>query len=72
LVLLLRKPVSGEKLEKISQNPSFSIIYRLFIETVRLFLKFILRIEKFLENRLDISLKFFISIGFFQFQQVHL
>jgi hypothetical protein len=64
--------VSGEKFEKISQDRSFSIINRLFIETVRLFLKFILGIENFLENRLDISLKFFISIGFFQFQPAHL
>jgi hypothetical protein len=36
---------------------------RLFIEIVRLFLKFILGIENFLENKADISLKFFISIG---------
>jgi hypothetical protein len=64
--------VSGEKFEKISQNPSFSIINRLLIETVQLFLKFILGIENFLEKRSDISLKFFISIGFFQFQSAHL
>jgi hypothetical protein len=51
--------VFGEKFEKISQNPSFSIINWLFIEIVQLFLKFILGIDNFLENRSDLSLKFF-------------
>ena len=60
-------PIQWEKFEKISQNPSLSIINRLFIQIIRLFLKFILRIEKFIEYRSDISLKFFISIVFSNF-----
>jgi hypothetical protein len=50
--------MSREKFEKISQNPSFSIINWLFIEIARLFLKFILGIQNYIENRLDISQKF--------------
>jgi hypothetical protein len=56
-----------EKYEKISQNPSLSIINQLFIESVWLF-KFIVGIKKIQQNRSDISMKFFISISFFQFQ----
>ena len=72
MVLDPTSPMSGKKFEKINQNPNFSIIIQLFIETIRLFLKFILGIENFLEYRSDISLKFFISISFFQFQPAHL
>jgi hypothetical protein len=57
---------SGEKFEPISTNPYLSIINRLFDEINQLFLEFLLEIENFIENRSDISLKFFISTGFFQ------
>jgi hypothetical protein len=57
---------SGEKFEPISTNPYLSIINRLFNEINRLFLEFLLEIENFIENRSDISLKFFISTGYFQ------
>jgi hypothetical protein len=62
----LTKPGSGEKFEPISKNPCLFIINRLFNEINRLFLEFLLEIENFIENRLDISLKFFISTGYFQ------
>jgi hypothetical protein len=57
---------SGEKFEPISTNPYLSIINRLFNEINRLFLKFLLEIEIFIENWSDISLKFFISTGYLQ------
>jgi hypothetical protein len=57
---------SGEKFEPISTNPYLSIINRLFNEINRIFLEFLLEIENFIENRSDISLKFFISTGYFQ------
>jgi hypothetical protein len=57
---------SGEKLEPINTNPYLSIINRLFNEINRLFLKILLEVENFIENRSDISLKFFISTGYFQ------
>jgi hypothetical protein len=56
---------SGEKFEPVSTNPYLSI-NRLFDEINRLFLEFLLEIEIFIENRSDISLKFFISTGYFQ------
>jgi hypothetical protein len=59
-------PGSGEKFEPISTNPYLSIINRLFNEINRLFLEFLLEIENFIENRSDISLKFFISTDYFQ------
>jgi hypothetical protein len=59
-------PGSREKFEPISTNPYLSIINRLFNEINRLFLEFLLEIENFIENRSDISLKFFISTGYFQ------
>jgi hypothetical protein len=59
-------PGSGEKFEPINTNPYLSIINRLFDEINRLFLEFLLEIEIFIENRSDISLKFFISTGYFQ------
>jgi hypothetical protein len=43
-------PGSGEKFEPFSQNPYFSIINQLFNEIIRLFLKFLLEIENFIEN----------------------
>jgi hypothetical protein len=60
------KARSGEKFEPISTNPYLSILNRLFNEINRLFLEFLLEIENFIENRLDINLKFFISTGYFQ------
>jgi hypothetical protein len=57
---------SGEKFEPINTNSYLSIINRLFNEINRLFLEFLLEIENFIENRSDISLKFFISTGYFQ------
>ena len=57
---------SGEKFEPISPNPYLSIINRLFNKIIRLFLEFLLEIENFIENWSDISLKFFIWIGYFQ------
>jgi hypothetical protein len=64
--------MSREKFEPTDQNPNFSIINRLFNEIICLFLEFLLEIGNFIENLLDISMKFLISIGFFQFQQTHL
>jgi hypothetical protein len=56
--------VSGKKFKKTSQNPNFSIIDWLFIEIIRLFLEFLLGINFFLENRLDISMKFLFQLAF--------
>jgi hypothetical protein len=64
------RAISKEKFELTSQNPSIN--NQLFIEIIRLFLDFLLEIENFSENRSVISLKFFISTDFFQFQLVHL
>jgi hypothetical protein len=63
---LWTSPRSGEKFEPISTNPYLSIINRLFNEINRLFLEFLLEIENFIENQSNISLKFFISTGYFQ------
>jgi hypothetical protein len=57
---------SGEKFEPIITNPYLSIINLLFNEINQLFLEFLLEIEIFIENRLDMSLKFFILTGYFQ------
>jgi hypothetical protein len=56
----------GEKFEPISTNPYLSIINWLFNEIIRLFLEFLLEIEIFIENGSNISMKFFISTGYFQ------
>ena len=64
--------MSREKFEPTGQNPNFSIINRLFNEIIWLFLEFLLEIGNFIKKLLDISLKFLISIGSFQFQQTHL
>jgi hypothetical protein len=55
-----------EKFEPISPNPYLSIINWVFNEIIWLFLEFLLEIENFIENQLDISLKFFISTSYFQ------
>jgi hypothetical protein len=65
-------PGSGEKFEPVSTNPYLSIINRLFNEINQLFLEFLLEIENFIENRSDISLKFFISTGYFQISTSYL
>jgi hypothetical protein len=57
--------VSGEKFEPTNQNPNFSIINWLFSEIIQLFLKFLLEIENLIENRPDISLKFFLYFSRF-------
>jgi hypothetical protein len=64
LCVLMFVAGSGEKFGPISINPYLSIINRLFNEINQLFLEFLLEIENFIENRLDISLKFFISTGY--------
>jgi hypothetical protein len=61
-----------EKFELTSQNPNFSTNNQLFIEIIQLFLDVLFEIGFSLENRWAISLKFFISTSFFQFQLAHL
>ena len=64
------RTISKEKFELTSQNPFIN--NQLFFEIIQLFLDFLLKIENFPEHRSFISLKFFISTDFFQFQLTHL
>jgi hypothetical protein len=50
---------------------SSQILTSLFNETIQLFLEFLPERETFLENKLTISVQFFNSTGFFQFQPAH-